>query len=407
VAQAAGLTEEELVEIEPVPVERSRPAQPFIALGFALALVTCTIWAVDVTSPALPAIRDDFGLSAKSAGLIVSVFFIGRILGNFPAPRLLDALGSPNTASIGGLLLVAGACINIFAPTIEVLYVGRTLQGAGIALLVNAALRSILFAKPGRGAAMTLYGVASTFGSVLGLQSSGLLTGHYGWRTIFLLSASLGVVLTILPFISTRVRRPPAQAAGPDIAMRGAVVPVRSYLAPLAINFLVFCNYSIWVILPLYAEERFDSPPEVTANLLLVITIMHLAAALPFSRAIRRFGPATVLAVAVVIAVAGILGVLLAPSAWWLAPPLALYGIGMVGAVNSSGDIVLHRGGAGSNAVSSLRQTSDFGLVIGPIAAGSIADAFGYSAPFIVFPVLLIVAAVGVRFTARGAAEAV
>ncbi len=158
--QAAGLTEEELVEPERVQVERSPPAQPFIALGFALVLVTCTIWAVDVTSPALPAIRDDFGLSAKSAGLIISVFFIGRILGNFPAPRLLDALGSPSTASIGGLLLVAGACINFVAPTIEVLYVGRALQGAGIALLVNAALRSILFAKPGRGAAMTLYGVA-------------------------------------------------------------------------------------------------------------------------------------------------------------------------------------------------------------------------------------------------------
>ena len=76
---------------------------------------------------------------------------------NFPAPRLLDAVGSPNTASIGGLLLVAGACINIFAPTIEVLYVGRALQGAGIALLVNAAILVTRSSTPAsRGEASTL-----------------------------------------------------------------------------------------------------------------------------------------------------------------------------------------------------------------------------------------------------------
>jgi MFS family permease len=53
----------------------------------------------------------------------------------------------------------------------------------------------------------------------------------------------------------------------------------------------------------------------------------------------------------------------------------------------------LHRGGAGSNAVSALRQTSDLGLVVGPIAGGAIADSFGYSAPFIAYPILMLVAA--------------
>jgi MFS family permease len=92
----------------------------------------------------------------------------------------------------------------------------------------------------------------------------------------------------------------------------------------------------------------------------------------------------------------GTLGILLATSGWLLAPPLVLYGIGMVGSVNSAGDIVLHRGGAGSRAVGSLRQTSDLGLVIGPIAAGALADAFSFRVPFLVFPVLMLVAAVGV-----------
>lgn len=370
--------------------------QPYIPFAFALVLITCTIWAVDVTSPALPEIQDTFGLSARAAGLIVSVFFIGRLLGNLPAARLLETIGSPKTASIGGFVLVLGAINNAVAPSIELLYVGRVLQGIGIALLVNAGLRSIMYARPGRGVAMTLYGVASTFGGVLGLLSSGFLTGNYGWRTIFVLSAVLGVVLTLLPLVSTRVGRQPARSAEHATSIAGVIVPLRSYLAPLAVNFLVFCNYSIWVIIPLYAERQFDATPEVTANLLLIITITHLAAAVPVSRAIRRFGASKVLVASVGIAVAGTLGILLATEVWMLALPLVLYGVGMVGTVNSAGDIVLHRGGGGSRAVASLRQTSDLGLVIGPIVAGTIADAFSYSAPFVAFPVLMIVAAVGV-----------
>jgi len=375
---------------------RRLPAHPYLSFGFALVLITCTIWAVDVTSPALPEIQDEFGLTARAAGLIVSIFFVGRLLGNFPAARLLETIGSPRTASIGGFVLVLGAITNAFSPTIEVLYFGRILQGIGIALLVNAGLRSVMNARPGRGAAMTIYGVASTVGSVLGLLSSGYLTGNYGWRTIFTLSAVLGVVLMVLPILSTQVARRSPRAVVAVSTVAGEIVPVRSYLLPLAINFLVFCNYSIWVILPLYAQRKFDATPEVTANLLLIITITHLASAVPVSRAIHRFGPSWVLVASVAIAVSGTMGILLVNSSWQMALPLVLYGIGMVGAVNSAGDIVLHQGGGGSRAVGSLRQTCDLGLVIGPIAAGSIADAVSYSAPFIVFPILMVIAAIGV-----------
>lgn len=396
VAQTSSLKDEERVGPGDRRSGRKPPLQPYIPYAFALAIATCTIWSVDVTSPALPDIQDAFGLSARAAGLIVSIFFIGRLLGNVPAARLLETIGSPKTASIGGLVVVLGAVISAVSPTIEVLYVGRLLQGIGIAFLVNAALRSILFARPSRGAAMTVYGLAATVGGVLGLQSSGLLTGHYGWRSIFALSAVLGVLLTVLPLLSTRVGRRSVRSVDQAPAVHGEAPPVRSYLAPLAVNFLVFCNYSIWVIIPLYVQREFDATPEVTANLLLIITITHLAAAVPVNRAIRRFGASKVLVAAVLISVVGTVGVLLASETWMLAFPLVLYGVGMVGAVNSAGDIVLHQGGAGSRAVGSLRQTSDLGLVIGPIVAGSIADSFSYAAPFIAFPVLMIVAAVGV-----------
>lgn len=389
-------SEREPIDARVVDRSTAVPAVPFISYGFALALVTCTIWSVDLTSPAIPAIKAGFGLSAMGAGLVVSFLFIGRLLGNLPAPRLLDSVGSPRTAMIGGLVLVIGATVIMRASTADVLYLGRILQGAGIALLVNAGLRSILSARPGRGDAMTRYGLAATVGGVLGLLSSGFMTDRFGWRSIFALSAALGIMLIILPAVSARRSSRKVATTAPAPVVAGQAVPVRSYLAPLAVNFVIFANYSIWVILPLYAQQRFGAGPGVTANLLLIITITHLVAAVPINRAIRRVGSAAVLAASVAVAVAGSLGVLVAPSVWLMAVPLVLYGGGMVGAVNASGDIVLHRGGSSSKAVGSLRQTSDLGLVIGPIAAGSIADAFSYDAPFVAFSALLVcTAAIG------------
>lgn len=395
------LIEDQHDETELAAADSARSVRPVISIGFALLLVACTIWSVDLTSPALPAITEDFGLSVKGAGLIVSFLFIGRLLGNIPAARLLETQGSPRTASLGALVLVAGALTNILAPVIAVLYAGRVLQGIGIALLVNAGLRSILYARPGRGSAMTIYGIASTIGSVLGLQSSGVLTGAFGWRSVFLLSAVLGMVLVALPMTGARLAGRSRRQDSGAAPVASAAVPLRSYLAPLAVNFLVFCSYSIWVILPLYAQRTFAASPEVTANLLLVITVMHLAAAVPVGRAIRRFGAERTLTGAAILAVLGTVGILLAPSVWWLTLPLVLYGTGMIGSVNAVGDVVLQRGGAGAKAVGSLRQSSDLGLVIGPIGAGFIADAFGDGAPFVTFPVLMAIAVAAVLIPNR------
>jgi len=383
-------------ELEPALNVRAQPAQPFISFGFALLLVTCSIWSLDVISPVLPEIADTFGLSAKSAGLIVSFLFIGRLIGNLPAVGLLERYGAPRTATLGGVLLGLGAATNMLAPNVEALYVGRGLQGVGVALLVNAGLRSILVARPGRGAAMTQYGLASTMGSVLAMVSSGAIAGYAGWRAVFLLATVLGVLLTLLPIVSTRVSRRTPRLVETAPLVKSPAVPLRSYLTPLLMNFVIFCNYSIWVILPLYAERRFDATPAVTANLLLIITFMHLAAAVPVSRAISRFGAGAVLVGSVIVAALGTGGIVLASTVWMLVLPLLLYGAGMVGAVNSAGDMVLFRGGAGAKAVGSLRQASDFGLVIGPIVAGAIADSFGFRAPFVVFPVLILGAALGV-----------
>jgi hypothetical protein len=80
------------------------------------------------------------------------------------------------------------------------------------------------------------------------------------------------------------------------------------------------------------------------------------------------------------------------PGLEWMVLPLVVYGVGQVAAVNAGGDVVLRRGGGSSQAIGQLRLSSDLGLVIGPIAAGALADWLGYGAPFAMLPVLMLIA---------------
>jgi MFS family permease len=166
-------------------------------------------------------------------------------------------------------------------------------------------------------------------------------------------------------------------------------------LAPLLLNFVVFVNYSIWVVLPLFVEREFGASAEATANLLMVITVVHLLAAIPVARLIGRVGSARVLVAGLVLSMSGAGLVLAAPGLVWMSAPLVVYGVGQVAAVNAGGDIVLRRGAGSSRAIGLVRLSSDLGLVIGPIVAGAMQDILGYGAPFVALPVLTGCSVVG------------
>jgi MFS family permease len=368
-----------------------RTEQAVLAFPTALVAVMLTYWTVDIISPTLPAIKADLGLTAAGTGLVFSMMFVGRLLGNFPAAFLLDRTGAALTGAIGGLLLASGSLLGAIAGGPGILFPARVLQGIGIAFLVNAGLRSIIRAKPAQGAAMTFFSLAATTGGVLGLQSGGFLTESQGWRSVFVLSALLALVGTVASLsgrlFARQGRRPPSPSIPSPLA---ELATWRGLAVAVTLNFLVFASYSVWVALPLYTESEFGASAETNANLLFVITIMHLIAAYPVGRFIRRWGSPQILIGGLVLALIGTLAVGGVPGLIWLPLPLAVYGAGMVAASSAGGDIVLQRGGGSSKAVGALRLSSDLGLVVGPFVAGLLADAFGLVAPFFFFPIAMV-----------------
>jgi len=360
----------------------------------SLAILLFAYLCVDIVSPALPAIQESLALSATGAGLVFSVFFAGRLITNLPAAWLVERVGPKWTAVAGSAALLLGSGLAAIAVSQATLLPARGIQGVGVALLATAGLLSVLRALPGGGAAMTAFNLSTGAGGSIGLLTGGYLTAEFGWRAVFWLSTVVSGVLlagSLLARVRAAVVRTGRttweEASSPMRASRSGEV------AAVAANLLVFVNYSIWVVsLPLLGAEKFGFDAGQVGMMLLFVNVVHLASAVPIGRIIRRAGAARALAIGFGVGGVGLLLVPFAPSAPWLAVPLALYAVGQVAGNSSAGDLILRLGGGGGRAVGAVRLSSDVGLVAGPAAVGALADAAGVAAPFAVLGAVALTA---------------
>jgi EmrB/QacA subfamily drug resistance transporter len=170
-------------------------------LVLAACILGTTVVTVDgtVVNVALPAIADDLGGGlagqqwTSNAYLVTlgSLLLIGGSLGDIFGERRVYALG------VG--LFGATSLICALAPTIEVLVIGRALQGVAGALVMPAGLAVIVatFPPDERGRAVGAWTAWSGIGTVLGPLIGGQLVDAASWRWIFAINLPL-VVATIV-----------------------------------------------------------------------------------------------------------------------------------------------------------------------------------------------------------------
>ena len=364
---------------------RGDPERTALPLVATLLILGLAYWCVDIVSPALPAIRASLDLSATAVGLLMSAFFGGRLVSNLPAALLVDRTGPRMAALVGAATLSIGSCLAALAGTEAMLLPARAIQGAGVARLATAGLLSALRALPGGGAAMTAFNVSAGVGGSFGLFASGLLTGVAGWQTIFWFSGLLGVVMFAAALVA-RPGRARNAAAAPTVVdpAEGASGWTPAVIGALLANLLVYGNYAIWVVaLPLYAATRFGAGPAEIGLVLLIVNAIHLLGAFPAGRVIRLQGAMVALPVGLALAAVGMAAMIAVPDPRWLVLPMGLYALGQVAGNSAAGDLLLRLGGGAGRAVGMVRLTSDVGLVVGPVAVGALADAYGVATPFV------------------------
>ncbi|TDD83197.1 MFS transporter [Actinomadura rubrisoli] len=144
----------------------------------------------------LPNVADDLSVSIPSAGMLVTGYALGVVVGA-PLMTLAGARLPRKTMLIALMgLFIMGNLVCAVAPTYGILLAGRLItslcHGAffGIGSVVAANLVS-----PGRKAsAVALMFIGLTVANVLGVPLGTLLGQHFGWRSTFWAVAALGAV---------------------------------------------------------------------------------------------------------------------------------------------------------------------------------------------------------------------
>lgn len=381
--------------------DRLRRTSPILAYPAALILLVLTFSSVDIVTPALPTVRDALGMSGTAAGLIISLFYIGRLLMSVPAGIMVDRLGAPRTAAIGGLVMAAGSVAAATATTDAVLLGARVVQGLALAMLISAFMLSIVRARPARGVAIMIINVGAGSGTVLGLVASGLLTGLLSWRAVFWTVAALSVAMVAVALVTPRRRGLATHPAGqfdPSIVDRNHA-SVRALAAPIGLNLIIQAGFGVFqVAFPLYVAWRFDLSNSEIGTLLLVTTGTHIASSVLTGRLIGRHGAAIVIPFGMLMGAICLAGILVMPTPLWLVPWLAPYAGGMVACNMAAQDLLLGMAGRGPRAVTLARLSTDVAQVVGPFLVGVLIDVAGYRWPIAIMAGLL---ALGVSIAVR------
>ncbi|WP_410671923.1 MFS transporter [Amycolatopsis sp. cmx-4-68] len=218
----------------------------------------------------LPEVAGDFGVSIPSAGLLISGYALGVVVG---AP-LLTALASrvPRKTVLVALmgLFVVGNVLSALAPSYGLLMTGRVVAALshGAFFGVGSVVAASLVAPARQAGAIALMFTGLTVANVLGVPAGTALGQAFGWRSTFWVVSALGVAgaVGILALV-------PHQPKSGDAGLRGELAVFRRpqvwlALAMTALGFGgVFASFTY--IAPMMTEVAGFSSGAVTWLLVL------------------------------------------------------------------------------------------------------------------------------------------
>lgn len=224
---------------------------------------------IDMVLPAFSRIRTEFGLPADSAATagLITAFFLGMSLGQIPAGLVADRVGRRRMLFGGAALYIAGALGSAVAPSLRWIIILRFIWGLGAAAMRVASVAMLRDRFSGAAMAremafvMTLFIMVPIVAPAIGSVVVKILP----WRSIFVICASFGLLLTIwqylrMPETLARANRQPLDVRQVWVATKAILAsrPARMYtfaLIPLQACFSSYLASSERVI-----GEAFDRP---------------------------------------------------------------------------------------------------------------------------------------------------
>jgi MFS transporter, DHA1 family, multidrug resistance protein len=366
-------------------VAGAAPISPGLILTLGLLAATAPL-SLDAYLPALPAIADEFGVSAQQAQLSFTACLLGLGIGQILAGPLGDRWGRRAPMLAGATLYVVASLACAAAPTATALIVLRLVQGlAGAVGLVLS--RAVVHDLARGSAATSLYSqLAAVSGAapVLAPIVGGVIITFAGWRVVFVVLAALGVVMAVAVYFIVADTHPADKRSSARLStvlstfrvlLRDRRFAAFATLVMLASAIL----FSYIASTPFVLQSVFGLTQLQFALSFAAVGSALVLASVFNARIVRRHQPLVVLRIAAVVQLLGIaaLGVLIAVRLFtgWTAIPLLIilltWSIAPCGIITPTGiSLAMDRSGNHAGAASGLLGASMFlvGAIVSPLS---------------------------------------
>lgn len=354
-----------------------------------------------VVAPALPVFARSFGVGVTAAAAVVSALPVLRLLFAPVSGRLVARVGE-RTMYLAGLLVVAastGACA--LATSYPQLLVFRGLGGIGSTMFTVSAFSLIFRLAPPdrRGQVSGMFTGSFLLGGISGPALGGLLVGVDLRAPFVVYAVALVVATAVVGGLLARSRGVGVRPPEPGVEQLTISRALRSRTYRAALTSGLATGWAVQgvrvALIPLFVAVALGREPVWAGVSLTVFAIGDGALLLLTSGLSDRRGRRPVVVAGLVLVAVGTacLGVLPDLVVLLVASLVAGAGSGLLQPAQGAAvaDLVGSRR-SGGPALSGFQMASDVGAIVGPLAAGALAEHAGFAVAFGVSGAVALVA---------------
>lgn len=171
----------------------------FILVVFLGMLTAITPLATDLYLPALPIMPGELNTTASNIQMTIGIMTFGVALGQLFGGPISDTMGRKLPLIIGNLLCVISGIICAYAPSIEILLLGRFLQGltGSVGVVISKAIARDFASGQELTKLFALLMMVNGLAPVLAPLVGGQLLLFTTWRAIFVILAVFSTILLV------------------------------------------------------------------------------------------------------------------------------------------------------------------------------------------------------------------
>ena len=178
---------------------RYGPAYRWLVTVFGLTGGFAMVLSATIANVAVPHVMGAFGVGLDQAQWMATAFLTTMTVSQLLNHWMTEAFGPRGAYTLTITVFLIGTAIGWFAPNIDVLILGRVLQGfsAGIVTPMVMVTMFEVFPPQQRGLAMGIYGAGLVLAPALGPAVGGMAIDAFNWRFIFVMPIPFCIVALI------------------------------------------------------------------------------------------------------------------------------------------------------------------------------------------------------------------